>query len=138
MRRFIAVLPLMMLAVMGAWAQQEAVSYRYHTWENDPMQGKYRVHNYGKNCESYKVLDSSTSLSDSGDFGVGDNKEWDKGGYKWVVVKGEVTINTLLVIGEAHLILTDGSKLTCTGGVQLEAGNSLTIYGQSVDGFGEN
>ena len=82
------------------------------------------------------MLDSNTSLSDSGEFGIGDNPEWDSGNYKYVVVKGQVSINALVVIGEAHLILTDGCKLTCTGGVNLEKGNTLNIYGQSADGLG--
>ena len=78
------------------------------------------------------MLDASTSLSDSRDFGVGDNPEWDNGGYKWVVIKGEVTISRLIVKGEGHLILTDGSRLVCSDGVVLQGdGNSLSIYSQS-------
>ena len=34
-------------------------------------------------------------------------------------------------LGNVYLILTDGCTLTVNGGIQLEAGNSLTIYGQS-------
>ena len=55
----------------------------------------------------------------------------------WYVAQGEVTIGTddnpqrVTVTGDVHLILTDGCTLTVNGGIQLEAGNSLTIYGQS-------
>ena len=50
---------------------------------------------------------------------------------------GEVTIGTddnpqrVTVTGDVHLILTDGCTLTVNGGIQVEKGNSLTIYGQS-------
>ena len=133
LRRFISVLPLLAVLALPqtAWAQD--VQYWHHSWGF--KQGSYGVINYSSNCTNYKVLDASTSLSASKDFGVGDNPEWDNGGYKWVVVKGEVTINTLSVIGEAHLILTDGCKLTCTGGVWLSGSSSLNIYSQSS---GEN
>ena len=137
-RRILLLLALLAMLAVGAQdalAQQEGVSYYYHEWDYDALQGKNRVFNYGAICKNYKVLDPSTSLSASKDFGVGNNPEWDDGGYKWVVVKGEVTINTLSVIGEGHLILTDGCKLTCTGGVWLSGSSSLTIYSQSS---GEN
>lgn len=50
----------------------------------------------------------------------------------WYVARDNVTINQrVTVIGDVHLILTDGCTLTVNGGIQLEAGNSLTIYGQS-------
>ena len=137
-RRILLLLALPAMLAVGAQdalAQQEGVSYYYHEWDYDASQGKNRVFNFGAICNNYKVLDANTSLSASKDFGVGDNPEWDNGGYKWVVVKGNVTINTLSVIGEAHLILTDGCKLTCTGGVWLSGSSCLTIYSQSS---GEN
>lgn len=139
LRRFISVLPLLAVLALPltAWAQQEPVNYWHHSWGFKFKQGSYGVINYSSNCTNYKVLDASTSLSASGDFGVGDNPEWDNGGYKWVVVKGNVTINTLSVIGEGHLILTDGCKLTCTGGVWLSGSSSLNIYSQSSDGRAE-
>ena len=128
LRRILALLPLLAVCLQGSWAQ--GVNYFYHAWEHDPSLGKYRVFNYGSICNVYKVLDSSTH-TDGGNFGVGDNPEWDNGGYKWVVVRGEVNIKTLIVIGEGHLILTDGCKLTCTGGVKIEGSNTLYIYGQT-------
>ncbi len=113
-----------------AWAQQDPVTYFYHEWVLDPITGKNRVTNESGKCTAYKVLNSSTHTNE-GDFGVGDNPEWDGGGYKWVVVEGNVTLRTLHVIGEGHLILKDGATLTCTGGVWLEGDNSLSIYSQS-------
>ena len=55
----------------------------------------------------------------------------------WYVVNGNVTIGQrVTVIGDVHLILTDGASLDAAQGVNVGAGNSLTIYGQS-DGTGE-
>ena len=50
----------------------------------------------------------------------------------WYVARDNVTINQRVQVqGNVYLILTDGCTLTVNGGIQLEAGNSLTIYGQS-------
>lgn len=131
MRYKIVFVTLMLLGLLQtAGAQQDPVQYWHHSWEN--VGGQERVTNYSSNCTKYKVLDASTSLSDSREFGVGDNPEWDNGGYKWVVVKGEVIISRLIVKGEGHLILTDGCRLVCSDGVVLQGdGNSLSIYSQS-------
>ncbi|MBP3214340.1 MAG: hypothetical protein J6M19_05845 [Bacteroidaceae bacterium] len=128
----ITMMALLTLLVQTVMAQSEAVQYWHHSWKN--VSGQDRVTNYSSLCNNYKVLDASTSLSDSREFGVGDNPEWDNGGYKWVVVKGEVTISRLIVKGEGHLILTDGCRLVCSDGVVLQGdGNSLSIYSQSSD-----
>lgn len=131
MRYKIVFVTLMLLGLLQtAGAQSEDVQYWHHSWEN--VGGQNRVTNYSSLCKDYKVLDASTSLSDSREFGVGDNPEWDNGGYKWVVVKGEVIISRLIVKGEGHLILTDGCRLVCSDGVVLQGdGNSLSIYSQS-------
>ena len=77
--------------------------------------------------EQPKTIDTYTTITS-------DTIQWDNG---WYVAQGEVTIGTddnpqrVTVIGDVHLILTDGCTLTVNGGIQLEAGNSLTIYGQS-------
>ena len=127
----VMMMALLTLLVQTVMAQSEAVQYWHHSWKN--VSGQDRVTNYSSNCTNYKVLDASTSLSDSREFGVGDNPEWDKGGYKWVVVKGEVTISRLIVKGEGHLILTDDCRLVCSDGVVLQGdGNSLSIYSQST------
>ena len=50
----------------------------------------------------------------------------------WYVARDNVTINQRVQVqGNVYLILMDGCTLTVNGGIQLEAGNSLTIYGQS-------
>ena len=50
----------------------------------------------------------------------------------WYVAQGDITINQrVTVTGDVHLILTDGCTLTVNGGIQVEEGYSLTIYGQS-------
>ena len=125
----VTMMALLTLLVQTVMAQSEAVQYWHHSWEN--VSGQDRVINESSLCNNYKVLDDSTPLSNS-DFGVGNNPEWDNVGYKWVVVKGEVTISRLIVKGEGHLILTDGSRLVCSDGVELQGdGNSLSIYSQS-------
>ena len=110
MRYKIVFVTLMLLGLLQtAGAQEDPVQYWHRSWGT--ASGTNRVINESSNCTNYKVLDASTSLSDSREFGVGDNPEWDNGGYKWVVVKGEVIISRLIVKGEGHLILTDGCRL---------------------------
>ena len=54
----------------------------------------------------------------------------------WYVVNGAVTIgDRVTVSGEVHLILADGASLTANGGINVEEGNSFSVYAQSV---GEN
>ena len=73
---------------------------------------------------------SATSVTDQ-------NTAWDGStGEAWYVVDSDVTINSrITVTGTVHLILTDGYTLTASQGIQVAAGNSLTIYAQST---GEN
>ena len=74
-RRILLLLALPAMLAVGAQdalAQQEGVSYYYHEWDYDALQGKNRVFNYGAICNNYKVLDSSTSLSESGGIGESD------------------------------------------------------------------
>lgn len=50
----------------------------------------------------------------------------------WYVARDNVTINQRVQVqGNVYLILMDGCTLTINGGIQVEAGDSLTIYGQS-------
>lgn len=77
--------------------------------------------------EQVETIDTYTTITS-------DTIQWDNG---WYVAQGEVTIGTddnpqrVTVTGDVHLILTDGCTLTVNGGIQVEKGNSLTIYGQS-------
>ena len=51
---------------------------------------------------------------------------------KWYVVKDKVEINNrIMVTGNVHLILADGAELQAKGGIDVSAGNSLTIYAQT-------
>ena len=51
---------------------------------------------------------------------------------KWYVVKKAVTINDrITVTGNVHLILADNAILTAKKGIDVLAGNSLTIYAQT-------
>ena len=75
----------------------------------------------------------STTLSGShpdtweGLYGGSDSKD------HYYLVKGTVNYKTLNVFGRVNLILCDGAKLTCTGGIKVESDNSaqLNIYSQS-------
>lgn len=77
--------------------------------------------------EQVKTIDTYTTITSN-------TIQWNNG---WYVAQGEVTIGTddnpqrVTVTGDVHLILTDGCTLTVNGGIQVEKGNSLTIYGQS-------
>ena len=72
----VTMMALLTLLVQTVMAQD--VQYWHHSWEN--VSGQDRVTDYSSLCNKYKVLDASTSLSDSREFGVGDNPEWDNGG----------------------------------------------------------
>lgn len=49
----------------------------------------------------------------------------------WYVADSDITVPSRIIIsGDIHLILTDGSQLIVNGGVQCGEGNNLTIYGQ--------
>lgn len=60
-----------------------------------------------------------------------DNLNWSAG---WYLATGEVTLSgRAAVSGEVNLILADGASLTAPQGIQVPAGNSLTIWAQSTD-----
>lgn len=75
-------------------------------------------------CNSYTVVDEN-------------NMAWTTG---WYVVDGTVDLSGVgegvVVSGDVHLILTDGSSISVVGkesqaGLRVETGNSITIYGQT-------
>ena len=70
---------------------------------------------------------------DSATVVTADDTTWgDDGNNGWYVVNSNVTISTrVTVTGDVHLILADGASLDAAQGVNVGAGNSLTIYGQS-------
>ena len=54
---------------------------------------------------------------------------WNAG---WYVANGNVTIGSRVTVnGSVHLILADGADLTVNGGIEVDVGNSITIYAQS-------
>lgn len=52
----------------------------------------------------------------------------------WYIVKGTRNVGRVTVSGDVHLILADGCKLTAGTGIEVNSGNSLTIYAQSDSG----
>ena len=91
----------------------------YRAWNEETRQMEDRV------CAKYEVVTSATQTLSNG----------------WYVVRDRVATTNLAVVGEAHLILCDGAKLTAQGGgvhagVGVAKGNALTIYGQA-NGTGE-
>ena len=87
----------------------------YCAWNEATQQMEDRV------CTAYEVVTAGTANFENG---------------RWYVVKGSVwRDDTVTVNGEAHLILCDDGSLTVrgstNGGVKVEPGKSLTIYGQT-------
>ena len=72
-------------------------------------------------CADYTIITDQTTL-DSG----------------WYVVSGEVTIDDRITVdGDVHLILVDGAKLIAKKGIDVDEGDSFTVYAQSTgDGMG--
>ena len=69
-----------------------------------------------KQCQDPMVLFGEDTIIDSG----------------WYLLKGEQVIDHRLVIdGDVHLILQDGSNINVQGGIEASQGNQLSIYAQS-------
>ncbi len=51
----------------------------------------------------------------------------------WIVSQSRSFSNRLTISGDVHLVLCDGATLTCSKGIELAPGNSLTVYGQKED-----
>ena len=94
-----------------AWANGDGgVAYIERGWDGSAV------------TEQPKTIDTYTTITSN-------TIQWNNG---WYVAQGDITINQrVTVIGDVHLILTDGCTLTVNGGIQVKKGNSLTIYGQS-------
>ena len=95
---------LLMLVPAGVFAEDEPIPYL-------DEKGSSQV------CENYTEINSDSETLTNG----------------WYVVKDTVTTTKLIVEGEVHLILTDGSSLTVTSSVRVNAGNEFTVYCQSND-----
>ena len=98
-----------------AWANGDGgVAYIERGWDGNAVTEQVET------IDAYTLMDKNTvTWSESTPGG-------------WYVARDNVTINQRVQVqGNVYLILTDGCTLTVNGGIQLEAGNSLTIYGQS-------
>lgn len=75
-----------------------------------------------KECNSYTAINGS------------DDEDWIALYDGWYVVTGNSNYKTLNVVGtDVHLIIPDDVTLTVTGGVKVEEGHQLSIYGQKGD-----
>ena len=95
--------------------------------------------NAGTEPISYIDADGNKQTRAAGTYVVynGTNKYFganvtpDSNGERWIVVKGDITIDTIYIVGNVHMILCDGAKLTVTDyGVKIPEKYSLSIYAQ--------
>ncbi len=114
-----------LLLLAGHAGAQTGVAYIERSWNAETKQ----VVAQQKTASSYLVLNSN--MLNQGWLGIGSDYTTNEVDYSWCVVDNVLTIKTLNVQGEAHLILKDGAQLICTGGVRVEKNSSLTIYAQS-------
>jgi len=104
----ISVLPMNILTVSAA----DAVSYISRSWNGSSVVSET------KSVTSYTVVTSNTTTMSSG----------------WYVVNSDVTVSSRITVsGSVNLILVDGCTLTASDGISLNAGNTLTVYGQTAD-----
>jgi len=84
-----------------------------------------------------KVVTETIKTLNEGDYSAingSDTEGWVGLNNGWYVVTGDSEYKVLNVVGDdVHLIIPDGVTLTLTGGVKLETGHKLTIYGQEND-----
>lgn len=65
-----------------------------------------------------------------------DDTVWKSGFY---VAKGDIIINSRVSIsGDVKLILADGANLVVNGGIDVNTGNSFTVYAQSTSVYNED
>ena len=97
------------------YAEGEEISYLYYD-----LNGTGITQQSGS-CTNYTIITDQTAWGEAGQK-------------KWYVLNGNVTIaDRITVNGDVHLILVDGCTLTASKGIGVTSGNSLTIYGQSID-----
>lgn len=121
-RKFLLSLTLLVPALQQT-ACADNVTYLYRSWD-----------------ESTKTVKTETKTADATPLrSVAKDGEWMGLGDGWYYMEGErINIQTLNILGtDVHLILGDGTIFECYGGIKLEEGHKLTIYGQSEgDGAG--
>ena len=124
MKKLFTLFILLCLLPLAAWAQAQTqeTKYIYYTWDNDTQTC---IPNNGT-AQTATVV--TTGVTQWG--GDESDKEY------WYVVNDEINItDRITVTGNVHLILADGCNLTASKGINVSAGNSLSIYGQT-DGSG--
>ena len=96
--------------------QEAADPVSYLVWDDA---ARKLVEMTGDNaCKTYTEVTADTATFEDG---------------MWYVVNGEILNgNRITVTGTAHLILTDGSKLTTNNGINVANGSTLNIYGQGA------
>ncbi|MCR4602023.1 MAG: hypothetical protein K5683_00640 [Prevotella sp.] len=111
---------LLCMVAQGAWADNAVVKYLEKSWDEEQS----KLVSSERSITDYTVL-SGSHPDDWYQLGDG-SKDF------YYVVNGSVSYKTLVVYGRVHLILTDNSWLTCTGGIKLEKQNDaeLFIYSQ--------
>lgn len=120
MKRIIFLMLTLLLAV-GIAKAADPVKYIERSWDDVNK----KVVATEKTCDNYTLL-------------TGNPSHWEGLGDGWYVVKdANVSYQTLNILGNAHLILCDGAKISLTGGVKLEGSHTLTVYGQTGDDDGE-
>lgn len=114
-------LMLTLLLAVGLAKAADPVKYIERSWDDVNK----KVVATEKTCDNYTLL-------------TGNPSHWEGLGDGWYVVKdANVSYQTLNILGNAHLILCDGAKISLTGGVKLEGSHTLTVYGQTGDDDGE-
>ncbi len=97
--------------------EEEPVSYISYYWDKNAQK---LVQENKETIETYTLLTADSVVTD-----------WTAG---WYVVEGTVNLPSRVnVTGEVHLILKNGCHLNANQGIQVETGNSLTIYAQSEE-----
>ncbi len=118
-RNFLLSLTLLVPALQQT-ACADNVTYLYRSWD-----------------ESTKTVKTETKTANATPLrSVAKDGEWMGLGDGWYYMEGErINIQTLNILGkDVHLILGDKTIFECYGGIKLEEGHKLTIYGQSEGG----
>lgn len=95
------------------------VSYTYYTW----------------NASTASLTESDSSIAgNSYCLVTGSDTTWGtESTSSWYVVTDVVTISERVTVsGDVSLILTDDASLTAADGIEVDDGNSITIYGQTA------
>ena len=108
-------LPLLTMSVV--MADNEPIKYFERSWWDEQNKQVVAVE---KTCTNYTLLSGNHS------------DEWKGLTDGWYVVKESIVYyQTLNILGNAHIILCDGSYIILSGGVKLEGTRTLSIYGQT-------